>query len=236
MFDRTPELYDAFYDALGKDYAAEAVAVRDRVVARNPGATSLLDVACGTGRHLEHLAAGFSVTGADIDGALLEIARARCPGVRFAEADMCALDLGERFDAVTCLFSAIGYVGSEERLRQAVVAMAAHLAPGGVLIVEPWFQPDEWSVGYVAGLYVDRPDLKAARLSVSDRREDVAVLVFEYLVATPAGIEHLTERHELTLFTWDQYRDAFEAAGLRTEIEPGGLIGRGLVIGVGPPT
>lgn len=234
MFDRTPELYDAFYDAMGKDYPAEAAAVASRIHARLPGASTLLDVACGTGRHLEQLAGTFTGTGVDLDGALLAVARSRCPDLRFVEADMCGLDLGERFDAVTCLFSSIGYVGSVERLRRAVAAMATHLVPGGVLVVEPWFQPGEWSVGHVSGLYVDRPSLKAARLCVSDRRDDVAVLDFEYLFATPGGVEHRTEHHELTLFTWEQYRDAFEAAGLLTELEPGGLIGRGLVLGVAP--
>ena len=53
-------------------------------------------------------------------------------------ADMTSFDLGRRFDVVTCLFSSIGYVGTAERLDQAIATMAAHLEPGGTLIVEPW--------------------------------------------------------------------------------------------------
>jgi hypothetical protein len=51
-----------------------------------------------------------------------------------------------------------------------------------------------------------------------------------YLVATADGIEHFVEHHELHLFTDDEMRTAFEAAGLRVEHDPEGLIGRGLWI------
>ena len=53
-------------------------------------------------------------------------------------------DLGERFDVVVCLFSAIGYT---KHLDRANGAMARHVAAGGVLIVEPWFSRDEWKPG-----------------------------------------------------------------------------------------
>jgi ubiquinone/menaquinone biosynthesis C-methylase UbiE len=56
-------LYDLVYAA--KDYGAEARAVEALVDELAPHARSLLDVACGTGRHLEHLAGRFAVEGAD---------------------------------------------------------------------------------------------------------------------------------------------------------------------------
>ena len=46
-----PHLYDAFYSH--KDYEGESARVTELVVERNPGARTLLDVACGTGKHLE---------------------------------------------------------------------------------------------------------------------------------------------------------------------------------------
>ncbi len=43
-----------------------------------------------------------------------------------------------------------------------------------------------------------------------------------------------TEQHDLGLFDDDQYRAAFEAAGLETYFDAEGLDGRGLYIGVKP--
>lgn len=55
------------------------------------------------------------------------------------------LTLDRRFDAITCLFGSIGYMGSTAELNAAVAAMAAHLQPGGVLIVDGWVQEvKEW--------------------------------------------------------------------------------------------
>lgn len=45
------------------------------------------------------------------------------------------------------------------------------------------------------------------------------------------GIDTFVEHHELGLFTWDQYRSAFEQAGLETQVDEVGLLGRGLVLG-----
>lgn len=57
---------------------------------------------------------------------------------------MRTFDLGRTFDAITCLFSAIGHAGSVEGLEAAVYTMARHLNPGGVLLVEPWLSPQVW--------------------------------------------------------------------------------------------
>jgi hypothetical protein len=132
---------------------------------------------------------------------------------------------------VTCLFSSVGYLLSLERLRAAVSAMAGHLRPGGVLIVEPWVTPEAWQAGEPHLLTVDQPDLKIARINVSAGQGRLAVLSFSYLVGRRSGVEHFTERHETMLFTHAELLSAFEGAGLAVEHDPEGLIGRGLYIG-----
>jgi SAM-dependent methyltransferase len=225
------QLYDAVHDADGKDYVRESQRILELVSAHVPAARSLLDVACGTGRHLEQWSAHLRCTGIDLDEGMLAVARQRCPGVRFAVGDMADFDLGERFDVVTCLFSSIGYTATTDRLHATVASMARSLRRGGILIVEPWFQPEWWSEGFVSLTTVDRPDLKIARVSRSGRAGDMALMDFEYVVATPDGIEHHREHHELALFTWDEYRAAFRRAGLTVDIDEHGLIGRGLLVG-----
>lgn len=227
---RSASIYDAVYG--GKDYAGEAARVHDLIQARRPGARTLLEVACGTGRYLEHLRAWYDVAGLDVSPQQLAVARGRLPDVALHQADMRAFDLGRRFDAVACLFSSIGYARTVEGLRDAVAAMARHLERGGVLVVEPWIDPDEWVENRVHMVTVDEPELKIARTNTSSRDGDLAVMEMHYLVGRPEGVEHFVERHELALFSREQYADAFRAAELEVEHDREGLIGRGLYLAV----
>jgi ubiquinone/menaquinone biosynthesis C-methylase UbiE len=233
MFSQSAAYYDAIYH--WKNYEREAEAIRGLIGkhARRPACT-LLDVACGTGQHMAFLREHFTVQGLDLDPGLLEVARARCPGGEFVEADMVDFDLGQQFDAVICLFSAIGYVKTVPRLQQAVASMTRHLQPGGVLIVEPWFTPDAWNEGTVHAVFVDQPGLKIARISVSEREDRLSRNDFHYLVATAEGVRHFTERHELGLFTQEDYTQAFRVSGLDVMFDLDGLTGRGLYIGSRP--
>jgi hypothetical protein len=67
-------------------------------------------------------------------------------------------------------------------------------------------------------------------MTISGREGRLAIMNFEYLIGTPAGIEAFSERHEVGLFTDEEYRQAFSAVGLSVEHDPEGLIGRGLYI------
>lgn len=230
MFTETPELYDLFYE--GKDYAGEAERVRDLVVERQPSAESLLDVACGTGVHLAHLRRWFTVEGVDLDENLLAVARTRLPGTPLHRGDMRSLDLGRTFDVVTCLFSSVGYVETLDGLRQAIAAMARHVASGGLLVIEPWLGPDRIDPTHVADpIVVQRPGLRAVRLNALRVEGRRSVLDFHYLIARAGTIEHRVEQHVVGLFTEAEYRASLEAAGLAVEHDAEGLIGRGLWIG-----
>jgi len=228
MFSRSARIYDAIYASV-RDYPREAAELDRLIQERRPGARTLLDVACGTGAHLEHLE-GYGVEGLDLDPEMLAVARERLPDVPFHEGDMAVFALGERFDAVVCMFSSIGYVRTEERLSSAIASMARHLEPGGVLVVEPWLSPDVWMDRHVGAVFVDDPELKIARMNVAQREGTVSMFEFEYLVGTPDGIERFTERHELGLFTVEQYLQAFRSAGLEAEHDQEGPMGRGLYI------
>lgn len=232
MYTQSGKYYDALYTAMGKDYAAESDRVAAIVAAKSrSGGNALLDVGCGTGRHIEQLRDRFACEGLDFDRVLLNIAAERNPGVRFHQADMIVFNLDKRFDAVVCMFSAIGYVPNTQRLEQTLQTFTRHLKPGGVVIVEPWLRPEDWIDGHLDALYVDEPDLKVARMSVSRRDGNVSVLNLHYMVASRDGIRTFTEPHRLTLFTDAEYRNAFARAGLSVELDEAGLTGRGLYIG-----
>ena len=109
--------------------------------------------------------------------------------------------------------------------------MHRHVRPGGLVIVEPFVRPERFQPGRLGAIFVDRPDLKIARIHISTAEGGLAVLPFHYLVATPHGVEHFVERHELALFSHDEYLAAFRAADLTVSYEDDGLMGRGLYIG-----
>jgi SAM-dependent methyltransferase len=228
VFSRSARLYDAIYASI-RDYPREAAELDRLIQERRPGARTLLDVACGTGAHLEYLS-DYEVEGIDLDPEMLAVARERLPDVTFHEGDMVAFDLGRRFDAVVCMFSSIGYVQTEERLRSAIGSMARHLEPGGVLVVEPWLAPEDWLDRHVGAVFVDEPELKIARINAAEREGHLSSFEFEYLVGTPDGVEHFSERHELGLFTVEQYLGAFRAAGLDADHDAEGPMGRGLYV------
>lgn len=233
MFTKSVAWYDAVYS--WKNYEREAQRLRLLMAQHAPSTiTTLLDVACGTGQHITHLKPHYTVEGLDLDPKMLNLARRRHPDVTFHRGDMRTFDLGRRFDAVTCLFSSIAYCRSTAELAQAVGCIAKHANPGGLVIVEPFFAPDQFKPGHLGAIFVDRPDLKIARISTASVSGQAAVMLFHYLVGIPDGVEHFTERHEMTLFSNEEYLAAFEAAGLRAAHDAEGLMGRGLYIGLRP--
>jgi SAM-dependent methyltransferase len=224
VFSETAELYDLVYS--WKDYTVEVERLRG-LVGRQGG--TLLDVACGTGRHLELLAPHYRVEGIDLDPAMVELARGR--GLPARQGDLLTLELGRRFDVVTCLFSSIGYVPD---LRRAVAALAAHVAPGGVVAVEPWLAPAQVQAGHVGLVSGETESVKVARLSALHVEGRECVLEFQYLVGRSGAIEHRTERHRTWLWDLDEYAAAFAAAGLAAAYDEEGLMGRGLWLGNAP--
>lgn len=141
MFDASAEYYDLLYSTF-KDYAAETAAIAALLRRLNPECRTVLDVACGTGEHAKRLdAEGFAVDGLDLSPAFVAIARAKHPAGRFFVADMTDFHVPQRYDAILCLFSSIGYVRTLDRVEAALRCFKDHLAPRGVILVEPWFPP-----------------------------------------------------------------------------------------------
>ncbi|WP_329106821.1 class I SAM-dependent methyltransferase [Micromonospora sp. NBC_01699] len=230
--DDLARVYDLVYRARGQDFDREAELVTEIVRARRPDATSLLDVGCGTGEHLLTLSGAFDhVEGLDLSGPMVSVARTKLPGVEIHLRDMRDFDLGRRFDAVISLSTAVAYLPSVAALRVTLTRMVAHLAPGGVLVVEPWYFPENYLDGYIAGDIIRRPEMTVARVSHSRERDGATHIESHWTVADRHGIRHFTENHVFGLWTREQYEAAFENAGCKTEYIGDVQAGRGLFVG-----
>src|SRR5215472_5515656 len=157
-YNQSAEVYDAIYH--WKNYAQESAQIHMLIQQHGiTDGTALLDAGCGTGAHIAYLKNWYQVTGLDLAEPMLAVARQRHPDVAFVQGDMVNFNIPHQFEAIACLFGAIGYVQTEERLRQALSTFARHLAPGGVLIVEPWYSREEFEDGHLNVQFVDQPDL-----------------------------------------------------------------------------
>lgn len=224
------EIYDAAY--CFHDYRSDADYLLSVIRQRHPGAHTLLETAAGTGRYLELLRPHFeSVAGLDLSESMLALAHRRVPDAALHVGDMSGFDLHRTFDVVCCLFRSIAYSRSRDRFQSAIQAMARHLAPGGLLLIEPFFTPESYWVDRVTLNEYQRDDLKIAWMYLSEKDGQLARLRMHFLVGSPLGVEHFEEVHELGLFGPEDYQHAFAAAGLVLEHDPRGPSGLGLYIG-----
>lgn len=230
MFSETAAYYDLIYASF-KDYARETTDLVKALRREHPACRSVLDVACGTGEHARRLAEhGFVVDGIDLDPAFVGIARAKHPQGRFVAADMCDVHLDHRYDAVICLFSSIGYARTLDRVESAFRCFREHLAPGGVIFVEPWFPPGFLEHGRVMSHDAAADGVHVTRVSRTEVDGRLSRLYFDYEITEHGTTRRASEVHELGLFTVEEMADAFTRAGLDATFDPHGFCDRGLFV------
>ncbi|MFI9387207.1 class I SAM-dependent methyltransferase [Kutzneria sp. NPDC052558] len=126
--------YDLLHPA--KDYAAEVGQLRELFDREGP-VESVVDLGCGTGRHLDLLAAeGFRVLGVDRSEAMADQAAKRLARhgdqAEVTRADIIRFTAPRRFDAAIMMFSLLGYQVSNVDTLAALAAARRQLRPGGL--------------------------------------------------------------------------------------------------------
>lgn len=143
------QVYAPAYDVLycEKDYAGETELLGQ--LFRRYGAQpvrTILDLGCGTGNHALRLAAsGYQVVGVDRSSEMLAVAerkaRKQAVGLRFHQADIRDVELGETFDAVLMMFAVLGYQTENADVKSALQTARRHLRPDGLLVLDVWYGP-----------------------------------------------------------------------------------------------
>lgn len=125
------------------------------VLAVTPPPARVLELGCGAGRETRPLVAcGYDVTAVDDSPAML----AHVTGARTFEADLFALDLGERFDVV---LGGSHFVDDADRARRDALyaTCARHVAAAGVVLLErydpDWARAPETYDGTVGPVAID---------------------------------------------------------------------------------
>jgi len=145
--ERRPRWAEIAYEAIAPvydefthhhDYDLWIANLMPKIEAHGIPGRRLLDVACGTGKSfIPMLEKGWQVTACDISAAMVEVARSKVGDrVGLSVADMRELPRFGEFDLVWCLDDAVNYLLSGEELESALAAMAANLAPRGLLVFD----------------------------------------------------------------------------------------------------
>jgi SAM-dependent methyltransferase len=134
--DSTYEHFAAVYDAVMDDPRPKIARVQDFIDRYRPGASSLLELGCGTGTILAGLGATGSLSGIDRSPQMLELARHKVPRARLIEADITKFALAERFDVVICVFDTLNHLVTFDAWQAMFRCVDAHLAENGLFIFD----------------------------------------------------------------------------------------------------
>ena len=231
FYTRLALYYDLMYAF--KDYKSEAKRLHKIIKQyKTSDGTRLLDVACGTGGHIQYLKKKYETTGIDISEPMLAIARAKIQDVEFIQGNMIEMDLDQQFDVITCLFGSIGYLNTKPDLAKTIQAFAKHTKTGGVVILEPIFTKETFKPGHLSMLCVNQSEFKLARLNRTRRVGDVVYLDFHFLLTTSKGTEHFIDPSPIGLFSQTDFKAIMEANGFTFKPIEKGLTHRELYIGV----
>ena len=138
--------YARYYDLLyrDKDYASEAEYVHTLIQKHSPGARTILNLGCGSGRHDRELSErGYCVTGVDLSEDMLNMARKNRSSTEttYQQGDIRTIRLGKTFDVVISLFHVMSYLVTNDDLLEALATSRAHLNTGGLFLFDCWYGP-----------------------------------------------------------------------------------------------
>lgn len=176
--------YDRWHEA--KDYPREVDQLREIIETETEG-RDLIDLGCGTGRHLELLAAeGYRVAGVDRSPVMVDQARARLAPYQasIVQAEVTSPPFGEEFDVAIMMFSVLGYQVTDEAMSATLAAVHRVLRPGGLFLFD-----------ILDAAVVLRDGPQGGVTVVRDEDEQL-------LRATTGTVHHDEETYEFTMRLW----------------------------------
>lgn len=98
---------------------------------------TVLDLACGAGRHSQALCERWWTVGLDLSAALLRVARREAADTPYVRADMRELPfMAESFDLVVNLFTSFGYFDDDHEHARVLTCLHTAMRQGGMLVID----------------------------------------------------------------------------------------------------
>jgi SAM-dependent methyltransferase len=138
--------YSNYYDLLysDKNYKEEVEYIDQLIQENFPGAKTILNLGCGTGKHDILLSKkGYSITAIDFSDTMIDIAKEKSniDGIQFHVGDVRNFESNKKFDVVISLFHVMSYQTKNSDLIQTFQTAKKHLKVGGVFIFDCWYGP-----------------------------------------------------------------------------------------------
>jgi len=233
IYKNLAKYYDRIFSWKNYESDANKIKLLIKKYKKSEG-NNLLEVACGTGMHIQYFRDSFSILATDLNQSMLSIAQKRNPDVKFKKANMVDLNLSKKFDVILCLFASIGYVKNYKNLHKTIENFSRHLKKGGIVIIEPWFSESSYVTGSPNMTTYSDENIKISRLCVFKKKGIISITDMHYLIAErDKEVTHYIDRHELAMFDTGMVLDIMMKNELTASFLRKGLLkDRDLFIGV----
>jgi len=229
LYTGLAKYYDKIYSY--KNYKKESEALIKLINQKKKSeGNKLLDIACGTGNHLLYLKEKFDCAGLDKNIEMLKIARGKLPGIRLYEQNM-TKKISGKYDIIISMFSSIAYIRNYFSFNDVIDNMDNALNPGGIIIIQPWYEQDKFTPGIpYSKIYDD--GISMVRMSTAKVDGIFSIMEYHYLIYEQNKIKHFADKHTMALFDIDKLMEIISWKKIKAEfIPPKTEKERGLIIG-----
>ncbi len=225
MTTQFSDTYSKAYDLLneGKPYRDEVAFVQGlftHIAVDSRELTSVLDLGCGSGKHLAEFPSDVRKFGVDQSPGMLAEAMSRgLQNFESATGDICTARLEENFDLVYSLFHVISYQTTDLDLVNFFSTIREHLKVGGIGVVDFWHRAP-WDVDPPVTRVTKKNDKNTEVIRISAPKFDLMTGRVEidmdlFVRDDPKqDFKHLVEHHVMRAYTLLELSQAAQLAGL----------------------
>lgn len=221
FYGEIAEWYDEMY-VDKKIYQNEALQVDSFIKKyKKTEGNNLLDLACGSGPHIEYWLDKYHIVGLDNNMHMLMCAKRKWPQIVYICGNMFHFSNLFNFDIATFLYGSIGYAESIEEIESAIVCVSKCLNRGGIYILTPGEIKDNFeNKVFVKSKELDDKGSYFRKIEIVRQvDENNAVISMNYRIVTHGNAK--THKYEIpiSLFRRDDYICVLEKNGFLIEEE-----------------